>query len=85
MGLLSDDPDSAQQIRDELFAWFIVARRARGMGGWTVRSRSNHDLPRKLLIMGDSKIEQEKGQSWHGMLVVLGGFRLFELSCYRWV
>ena len=58
--------------------------RARGMGGWTVRSRSNHDLPRKLLIMGDSKIEQEKGQSWHGILGVLGGSRLFELSCYRW-
>ena len=33
MGLLSDDPDSAQQIRDELFAWFIVAREGKRDGG----------------------------------------------------
>ena len=44
LGLLPDDPDSAQQLRDELFALFIVAREGKREGGLDGQEQIEEDV-----------------------------------------
>ena len=52
MGLLSDDPDSAQQTRDELFAWFIVAREGKRDGGLDGQEQVESRSPAEVINNG---------------------------------